>query len=179
MTEQAVVIARPYAQACFDYARDHNVLSSWQAELDALALCIAHPKIQRALSLPHYTSEQLSELLISLLSGVLSEGCERLVKLLAENKRLAVLPEIADLFRDCCRQYQQILSVEVTTAITVDHASAEALNQALASHFKKRVEVNYHVDKAVLGGVIVRAGDFVIDSSFAGQLKRLSNQLMA
>lgn len=173
------VIARPYAEAAFTYALAEQALPAWQKGLAGLAECIAHPKVQWVLQSPNYTPEQAGECVLALMADLLSPACQRFVQLLAINKRLNVLSAIYALFVAAYRAYQHILPVTVTTAIALDPNEAKALITALTAQFARQVEVTYDVDSTILGGVIVRAGDKVIDGSFAGQLTQLKHRLMA
>ncbi len=175
----ANVIARPYAQAAFDYALEQQQLPAWQRALSGLAQCIEHPKMQWVLQSPRYTPEQVGERVLTLMNDLLEQPCQQFVQLLAENKRLEALTQISELFDALYRQHQQVLPVEVTTAIAFDKTDADKLIAALHKRFAQQLEVTYHVDATILGGVIVRAGDVVIDGSFASQLTRLTNTLMA
>lgn len=173
------VIARPYAHAAFDYALAHNTLPMWQTMLAGLSECVSNPKVQWILQSPRYTPEQAGERILTLMKDILNPACQRFVQLLALNKRLSFLPAINDLFVGLYRAHQQILPVDVITATPLNEDDKQALAKALTAKFASQVELVYHIDPAILGGVMVRTGDKVIDGSFAGQLARLKQTLVA
>lgn len=167
-------IARPYALAAFDIARDKNQLSDWKAFL-ATAVSVAQtPTVVRVASNPEAQVNDMYELFRSVLQSTLNTERENFLHLLAVNRRLLALPEIADAFSAYCEQLEKISKVRVVTAIT---ATAEFLNKlkaALTKRIKRDVTIDSEVDPSILGGAIIHMGDdSVIDGSIRGQLTRL------
>lgn len=173
------VLARPYAKAAFEYALGAKSLDQWAQFLKLLSCCIADASVITILQKPSCTVEQSVTLLLQLVEGFLPEGGENFIKLLAENQRLFVLTAIFNLFDALYKEYQQQLHVDVTTAIDIDTNQQNDLNAALKAYFKKAVSVDYYVKPDMLGGVIIRTGNHVIDDSYVAQLKQLTNVLMA
>jgi F-type H+-transporting ATPase subunit delta len=96
---------------------------------------------------------------------------------LAENRRLLLLPEIAALFEALRAQVENTVDVEVISAVPLDFNQAEKLAQALSTRLKRRVRMKNSVDASLLGGAVIRAGDLVIDGSLKGRLERLGTEL--
>jgi F-type H+-transporting ATPase subunit delta len=133
-----------------------------------MAGLIASPKLDR---------RRMSELVLDIGGGRLSDEGQNLVRLLAENGRLAVLPEIAELFEVRKAESQGTLEVLVTTAYPLDRAQQESLETALKRKLGREVRITSRQDPELIGGIHVRAGDMVIDGSIAGQLGKLANEL--
>jgi F-type H+-transporting ATPase subunit delta len=119
----------------------------------------------------------MSELVLEIAGGRLSDEGQNLVRLLAENGRLAVLPQIAELFEARKAEHQGVLDVLVTTAYPLDRAQQESLETALKQKLGREIRMTSRQDPELIGGIHVRAGDMVIDGSIAGQLGKLANEL--
>lgn len=172
-------LARPYAQAAFEYAKAQHALDRWQHALAALAQCVRDEKIKTALQLPQSTPERTAGIILGLLDGCLDADVINFVRLLATYNRLMVLPAVAALFDALCYDRKKTLHIDVTTVFELADSEKGPLEAALTAHFKKTVTVSYHIDTAMLGGVMIKAGDKVIDASFVGQLKQLTTALVA
>jgi len=177
ITGELTTIARPYANAAFEYALDKNDLSNWEVMLLSAATLVSQPKVNLLLSSPEVSSIQLAELFTDVLSKVLDTAKTNFLQLLAENKRLSVLPEIAALFKAYREDYEKIMNVQVTSAIELSESYQEKLIKKLTHRLKRRVTLECEVDPLLLGGAIVRAGDMVIDGSVRGKLNRLLESL--
>jgi F-type H+-transporting ATPase subunit delta len=97
--------------------------------------------------------------------------------LLAENRRVALLPDVAALFEELKRESERVLKVTVRAAAPVDDAQADAIRLALKKRFGRDIELEQRVDPSVIGGAVIDAGDLVIDGSVRGRLERLEQAL--
>ncbi len=174
---ELVTVARPYAKAAFKFAQENNALAEWSAMLGFAAAVIADESMKTVLDDPQLTAEKQAEIFISVCADKLNEGGKNFVTQLAQNKRLSVLPEVSVLFEHLLAEEQRSEDVLVTSAFELSDAEAASLKQALAKKLGKEVNLNSTVDKSLIGGVIVRAGDMVIDSSVRGKLNQLSQGL--
>jgi len=102
---------------------------------------------------------------------------QNFVRVLAENHRLLLLPEIATHYEELRAAVENTLDVEVISAVTLSDAQADKLKQALSTRLKRTVRMQNSVDSTLLGGAVVRAGDLVIDGSLKGRLERLATDL--
>ncbi len=177
MAADAITIARPYAEAVFARARETGRLAEWGEMLDFLAAVVEEPRARAFLTNPAVDQAQKVALLLEVGGDRLDDEGRNLVRLLVENGRLTLLPEIGRLFRRMRRDEEGMLEVEVHTAFALDEALAGELAAALERRLGRRVELSAQEDPALIGGVLIRAGDLVIDGSVAGQLKRLANEL--
>jgi F-type H+-transporting ATPase subunit delta len=102
---------------------------------------------------------------------------QNFVRLLSQNKRLEVLPQIAVQFELLRAQYENELDVEVTSAVAMNAEQQSKLIDSLKTRFKRDVRMHSSVDATLLGGAVIRAGDLVIDGSIKGRLQRLASEL--
>lgn len=175
-----IKVARPYAKAVFQHAKDTNLQDQWSAILAVLAHISADEQVQKLLAEPLVTSEQKAEFFINILTKQLnsiSQEAKNFVCLLAENKRLQALPEISFIFEALRAEQDKIKKIVVTSAIPLEAANKETLTTALKKKFNSHVEATWQVDTSVLGGIIIRADDFVIDGSIKGQLSKLTKEM--
>ncbi|MDF2867003.1 MAG: atpH [Gammaproteobacteria bacterium] len=176
--QESTTLARPYAKAAFEYALAHGQLSVWSAFLQRAAAIVNDPQVTKVLVDPRITREQAYQLLSGLCQGELDEPQHNnLLHLLAENRRLGVLPEIATLFGKLCAEHEQTLQVQVITVIELNKEQQDKLIQALQQRLARKIILNFSQDAALLGGLLIRAGDKVIDLSLRGQLQRLNSKL--
>lgn len=166
-------VARPYALAAFECAREKQNLSDWTAFLESAANVVRDKSAAKLLKDPEFTSEQAFEFFNSVLTAMLDGERKNFLHLLAQNKRLLALPDIAAEFKQYVAALEKMSSVRVITAVEAE----EAFKQRLAANLSKRMnhDVTLHceVNPAIIGGAIIHIGDKVIDGSVRGKLTRL------
>jgi F-type H+-transporting ATPase subunit delta len=167
-------IARPYAAAAFEYALAKKALPAWEMLLQSAASITRDPSIKKLLVSPKAAKKALGDLYCDLLAPQLDTEKTNFVRLLAENSRLIALPEIAALFAIARAEAEKKLTVTVSSADELSDAYKQKLVGALTKRLDREVELQCDVDTNLLGGVIVRAGDTVIDGSIRGKLLRLN-----
>jgi F-type H+-transporting ATPase subunit delta len=178
MTDKTT-IARPYARAAFAAAQAHGYLATWSDALRAAATVVADPRVEKVLGNPRVTFKQLADFVIGIVGGKLGAEWDELVLMLAQNRRLALLPEIATLFNALKDEAQGVVDVTVTAATDLDAKQQETLTAALTRRLKREVRLHSKVDAALIGGAVIRAGDLVIDGSLRTRLERLALELSA
>jgi F-type H+-transporting ATPase subunit delta len=174
---ERATIARPYAKAAFEFARDSNAFPLWSQGLAAAAAVIADARVAALTKNPRWTAADLAGLVADCSGGTLDEHLKNFVKVLAENHRLTLLPEIAAHYESMRAAVENTVDVEVLSAVALDAAQQEKLAAALGARLKRRVRMQNSVDASLLGGAVVRAGDLVIDGSLKGRLQRLGTEL--
>ncbi|MEZ2418402.1 F0F1 ATP synthase subunit delta [Luteibacter sp. RCC_6_2] len=173
---QALTLARPYARAAFEVAHASGSLAEWLAALNFAAAVAVDPRVAGLGNDPRVLPTQLVAL--HLPPGVAADvPFGQFLAELAENGRMVLLPEIAALYDDYKRESESTLKVKVTSALDLDTAQAEQLRASLKRRFKREIELDTHVDPALLGGVVIDTGEQVIDGSARGRLQRLASAL--
>jgi F-type H+-transporting ATPase subunit delta len=179
MAETATV-ARPYARAAFRHAADQGALAQWSALLAAGAQVASDASARALFGNPRVTGNELVEFVSGIATAAgatIDANARNFIALLAENHRLALLPEIAAQFEALKAEIEHSIDVEVTTAMALTEAQRATLSAALSTRFGRTVRLHETIDADLLGGAIVRAGDLVLDGSLTGRLARLEQQL--
>lgn len=174
---ELTTLARPYAKAVFAEASEKSALDAWSDDLATLSAFAADADLAKVLVHPSLTSAQQAQALIDVCGDKLNDAAKNLVAVLAENKRLALLPEIAELYEELKAKLQNAVDVVVTSAYELSDAQAEKLAAALKAKLQCDVRVTSEVDESLIGGAIIRAGDLVIDGSLTGKLSKLAEAM--
>lgn len=171
---QALTLARPYARAAFSLARDAGTLADWSGALAFSAQVAGDPRVAGLLGDPRLEDEDAVALLAPEGAG---EAFRRFLALLADNRRLALLPEIAGLYDELRLEAERIVRARVTSATPLPESELATIREALRRRFGREVEVEAAVDASLIGGAVIDAGDVVIDGSLRGKLERLQSAL--
>lgn len=175
MAEQ-VTLARPYAEAVFELAREEKQLGPWQQALARLALVAQDPRTQSLVGDPKVTPEQLAQLFIDVAGG-LTEGQQNFVRTLVENERVLVLPEIRQLFERLKNRHEGVKQAHIASAFPLDEQMLKRLIAELEPRFQCKLEATVSVDPELIGGVKIAVGDEVIDVSVRGKLETMASAL--
>lgn len=171
-------LARPYARAAFDLADKAGTTEEWSAALQLAANVAADEKAAALIGNPRVDEERL----LGLFGEVLDERMDKPVKgflnVLMHYRRLPLLPEIAAQFEMLRRSSEDRIKVRVTSAVAMDDDQREKLAVRLKQRFGSDVDMETEVDADLIGGLIVRAGDKVIDASVRGRLEQLGRSLV-
>ena len=174
---ELTTLARPYAKAVFAEAQEKNALDAWSDDLAILAAFAADADMAKVLVHPSLTAEQQAQALTDVCGDKLNDAAKNLVAVLAENKRLPLLPEIAALYEELKAQLQNTVDVVVTSAQELNSDQADKLAQALKAKLNCDVRLTSEIDESLIGGAIIRAGDLVIDGSITGKLSKLAEAM--
>ena len=170
-------LARPYAKAAFEYALDNNQLTQWYEQLATAAAVAADKGMGAALDNPSLTAEQQARKLSEVCGDAVSAQVSNFIAILAGNKRLALLPEIFAQFADYKANREKTVDVEVVSAFDLADSARDRLAEALGRKLERQVNVQTSTDSNLLGGVLIRAGDLVIDGSVRGKLDKLAEAM--
>lgn len=170
-------LARPYARAAFEYARQQNALSEWSEQLATVAAIAADERMAAALDDPSLTSDRQASILNDVCGDATSAQSKNFVSILAANKRIALLPEIARQFELFKANLEKSVDVEVISAFDLTDAVTAKLSDVLGQKLEREVKVTTSTDRDLLGGVLIRAGDMVIDGSVRGRLNKLAEAM--
>ncbi len=192
-------IARPYARAVFELAQRQGDLPGWGARLETLAAIAADADVVALAGNPRIATAQLQALILEVASEIAAQPADKpvgktaanaaspeqtqqmanLLKLLAQNRRLAALPAVARAYAALRAASENSIAANLTTAVALDCKQQTQFVEALQSKLGRRVELTFAVDADLIGGAIVRAGDWVVDGSVRGQLEQLGAAIAA
>jgi F-type H+-transporting ATPase subunit delta len=172
-------VARPYAEAVFKLADGSGALAKWSEMLAALAAVAQDARVRGAVNDPNLSDAKVAGLFISILSGKMNADADNLVRVLAENGRLELLPQIREQFEALKNEREGVMEAEVQSAFELTDAQVADLVSRLEKKFGRKVKARVTVDKALIGGVRLLMGDKVIDGSARAQLGALENALKA
>lgn len=171
-------IARPYAKAAFDFAIEQNALASWHQMLFFAAQVAKDEQVVAYIGANGMADKQ-ANLFIQVCGEQLNEHGQNFIKVMAENHRLLALPEVFTAFADLKAEYEKEIDVTVVSATTLSSSQQEKLVAALSQRLARKVKLHCSVDPAVVGGMLIKAGDMVIDGSVRGKLDRLATALQS
>lgn len=167
---ETITIARPYAEAVFQLADGAGELTKWSEALARMAGIAANPDMLEAMGNPRLTADQLYGLFALLAGEAMFDQSQNLVRVLIENRRLSLVPEIRDLFEDLKNEREGMVEAQITSAFPLEGATLATLVADLEKRFKRRVQPIVTLDPGLIGGVCVQVGDEVIDGSVRGKL---------
>ena len=181
MMAESITIARPYTKAAFETALAQNDLSGWSTMLSLVAAIVSEARIKSLLDNPSLTAEQKAQMLIDICtkSQSLSKQGQNFVHLLAQKQRLSLLPEIHRLYELMKANQEKSVDVSITSAFDLSHAQQDHLARALSAKLSRNVNISSTTDPSLLGGVMIRSNDQVIDGSVRGKLGKLAEAMNA
>jgi len=174
---ELTTVARPYAKAAFQFANENSKLSEWSEILSFVTAVVEDETVAEVLDDPKFTSEQKADVVTKICAERLDKGIQNFISLLASNGRLALLPQIVELYEKLKAEQEQSVDVEIISAFEVSPAENQILAGALAKRFNQEVNIETKVDQSIIGGLIIRAGDLVIDGSVRGKLAKLAETM--
>jgi len=172
---QIFTLSRPYARAAFALAKERGDLGGWSRALTIAGQLSADPRVVALVVHPSLAAADAAGLVTP--PGELDANFLRFLAVLAENRRLLLLPGIATLFEEFRAEEQRIVRAKVTSAQPLDDAARSKLREALRLRFGQDVELETAVDASLIGGAVIDAGDVVIDGSVRSKLARLESAL--
>ncbi len=174
---EAITAARPYAQAAFDEAQKQGDLKGWSEVLQAGAAASANAEVKIVIGSPRATDKQLEALMLAVTNAQAGSAQGNFVRLLVENQRLALLPEIAQMYEALRAEAEKSVDVVVASAFELSEAQKQKISDSLKKRMGRDIKLACEVDKALLGGVVIRAGDKVIDGSARTRLSEMASAL--
>lgn len=175
---ETITIARPYGRAAFEYAQARKGgLKKWSEMLSTAAAVVQDPAMQAILDDPAKSSEEKAGTLLEICGDGLTKAGSNFIKLLAENRRLALLPDILEVYEELRAEAEKTVDAEMVSAFPVDSAQLQTIAQALSNRLQREVNLSCTVDESLIGGAIIRAGDLIIDGSAQGALDKLATAL--
>ncbi len=171
-------IARPYAQAAFDFAQGASALQAWSDMIALAAMVAADSNMAKAIDSPHVKDEDVVTLFLEVCSDKLNAAGQNFIRVLAENKRLNILKDIAVAYEQFRADSEGTLDAEVISAFALSDAQQQNIVAGLKKRLGRDISLTTRVDETLIGGAIIRAGDMVIDVTVTRHLDDLTHALM-
>lgn len=172
-------LARPYAAAVFKRARETSAAEQWSQMLKFIAEVVKDKDISGIIENPKIGQDRLIQLLLDICQGRLNEEGENFLKILVQNDRLTLAPQISKLYETHKADAEGYVDVDVTTAYSFTKEEQKKFTSALEKTLAKKVRISVNVDKSLIGGFLAKAGDRVIDGSIKGRLQQMQKTLKA
>jgi len=174
---ERTTLARPYAEAVFRLAREQKTLAGWSEMLQLASAVAADPQMTRLIDNPRIPRARFVDFFLDVCGKKLDKDGANFVRLLTENHRLALLPEIAALYEALRAEAETRVEAEVVSATAVSDAQLKTIAAALKKRLGRDVTLATRLDPSLVGGIVIRAGDLVIDGSVRGKLGALATHL--
>ncbi len=170
-------LADVYARSLFQVAQEHDSLDEIHEQLDEFADAVSENRdLQVFLFSPYFSAQEKKESLGKLLEGA-DDNFYRFLELLAERSRMPVIFRIRRAFDDMWAEERRRLEVEVTSAIDLDEDTVKTIGERIEEQTGRDVQLEARVDPDVLGGIVLRVGNMVLDASVRARLERLRRQV--
>lgn len=174
---ELITLARPYAKAAFERAKAQQALAEWAEVLNAAGQVAADEATRQLLTDPGLAEQKKADVILDCTGKSVSEEQRNFLTILADNRRLALLPEIATLFNSFRADLERTIDINVSSAFELTAEQQQKLAEALSRKLDRNVQIDAAVDKSLIGGLVVRTGDLVIDASVRGKLTKLAESL--
>jgi F-type H+-transporting ATPase subunit delta len=174
---EPITVARPYAEAAFELAREKNALPVWAEMLRLATNVAADPQMVAALDNPKLSIGDKESLFLSVCGEGLDRDGRSFVRVLIESERIGLMPQILALFESLKDDADAVARAHIASAFPVTDAELASLKVALEKRFGKRIEATVDVEPALIGGARITVGDTVIDASVQGELQAMANHL--
>ncbi|WNO09114.1 F0F1 ATP synthase subunit delta [Teredinibacter sp. KSP-S5-2] len=176
---ELITLARPYAKAAFEYARNAKELDGWHKALSLASLVALDKQVITMLQSPNLTTVDKGDKFVEICGEDISDKQANFIHLLAENDRLLLLPQITELYALYKAEQEKTVDVEVYTAYAISSSLEQKLADTLKEKLDRDVSLITKVDKDLIGGALIRAGDTVLDGSVRGRLAKLAEAMNA
>lgn len=171
-------VARPYAIAAFEYARDHAELPGWQQFLSSAAAIASDPDALRFVSNPGVRKHDILDFFLSCLTVLATHERKNFLRLLLEYNRLQALPQILNLYNDYWKSLQKISTIRFVSAAELSAEQKGLFEELLSDYTGQSVSLSFEVDPRLIGGAVLYIGDTAIDGSVRGKLRRMLQNLI-
>ena len=176
---ELLTLARPYAKAAFAFASEQGATDNWSNALQVLSAAVQDEAFSAYLNRPELTPAEQVSIFAKVLGENQSREVSNFLTLLADNARLALLPEIEAEYELLKSQNNNTVDVVIESAFPLTSVQEQLLAHALEKKFEAAVSVTVEVNPALIAGVVIRAGDQVIDDSALNKLEKMRTRLLA
>ncbi len=171
---EAITVARPYAEAIFKLGVSGDSLTQWSKILHLCASIAENDQIKLLIGNPTMSADKLSAIFLEIGRGKFSEEAKNLIKILTENKRILILPQISQLYEQLKAQHEGILEAKIISAFALEGKQLKKLVENLEQKFKRKIEPQVSIDPELIGGIKVEVGDEIFDASVRGKLEAMA-----
>jgi F-type H+-transporting ATPase subunit delta len=175
---ELTTVARPYAKAAFEFAVEQDALDKWSEMLAFASAVATDATVQKILAGPE-SAEKKSEMFLAVCGEQLDQHGQNLIKVMAENNRLLALAEVSAFYEIHKAEHVKLIEVTVSSASELTVAEQNKISQAMEQRLARKVHLNCLIDPTLVAGVVIKAGDLVIDGSVRGKLDRLADVLQS
>ncbi len=176
---ELLTLARPYAKAAFAFASEQGATDNWSNALQVLSAAVQDEAFSALLTRPELTPAEQVSIFAKVLGENQTQAVSNFLMLLADNARLALLPEIEAEYELLKSQNNNTVDVVIESAFPMTSVQEQLLTHALEKKFNAAVNVSVEVNPALIAGVVIRAGDQVIDDSALNKLEKMRTRLLA
>ncbi|MFC4892993.1 F0F1 ATP synthase subunit delta [Pseudofrancisella aestuarii] len=173
------IIAKPYARAAYEYAKENGVVDQWLEALSVFKALVTDKNVLSLISSPIYSQTQIVSAIVDQLTGKVDQKILNFLMLIAEKNKLLIIPQVKNLFEEFKDLASGNKKAVVILAYETDKALLKELKDKLAKRFNCTIDMDVKIDSRILGGAVVRVGDAVIDNSVSGRLEKMKNILLS
>ncbi|UDG80554.1 ATP synthase subunit delta [Candidatus Hartigia pinicola] len=173
---EIATVARPYSKAIFNFSLENQSFEKIKHMLMFTSKVICNKHFSHLLSY-HIVPEKIATILISICGDKIDEHMRNFIRIMAQNKRLGILPEVLKQFTKLHKKLELIIEVDMISSTKLNKQQLKKISALMEKHLSYKVKMNYKIDKSIIAGVIIRAEDLVIDGSVRGRLARLTDFL--
>ena len=170
--------ARPYAKAVFELAQETSQFDAWSGRLGFWSQLVSHPDMSQRLDAPGLTHQDRASMIESVVGDEMDDHSRNFIRLLSENNRLALLPDIFGIYETLRAEAEGEIEATVTSAFELTDSQRDSMTNALSKRLDRKVRIVNVVDKDLIGGAIIRAGDLVIDGSLKGRVENMERAVV-
>ncbi|MCK5830344.1 MAG: F0F1 ATP synthase subunit delta [Methylococcales bacterium] len=170
-------LARPYAEAVFKRALESKSAFEWSNTLAFLSVVMQDEEMTAIIANPKVGQEQMTQILLDICQEQLDKEGTNFLKILIENDRLMLAPQISELYESFKAEHEGYVEVDVISAFALTKEEQKKFATMLEKKLDKKVHITTSIDKSLIGGFLAKAGDKVIDGSIKGQLQQLAKKL--
>ena len=171
---ETTTLARPYAQAVFALAQEKAALKPWSETLSLLAAIVSDAGMRAFIDNPKTRDDEVYSVINDVAGGKLDTHASNLLRLLVENGRMRILPEISEIYGELRADAERTVQAEMVSAFEVSSAQQAAIIKALKARTGRDVNLDCRVDETLVGGAVIRAGDLVIDGTVSNHMDKLA-----
>lgn len=170
--------ARPYAKAVFELAQEAGQFDAWSGRLAFWSELVTHPEMSQRLEAPGLTQQDRATMIETVAGDEMDDHSRNFIRLLSENNRIALLPDIFGLYESLRAEAEGEIEASVTSAFELTESQRDSITNALSKRLDRKVRIVNVVDKDLIGGAIIRAGDLVIDGSLKGRVENMERAVI-